>query len=917
MIYADICVVKFQHMSDNYKSWESCLSETSEQVRNGAGKNVIPAPAKRPLWLRYLDKFKDPLIIILLVILALSCLVTGYEYYHTHDLQLLFEPAGVMLAIILSTGIGFIFETKADKEFDVLNQVKDDRLVKVVRRKTDGSKPRLVTIRKADVVVGDIVRLESGDEVPADGRVLSCEQLRMDESAFTGEPDAVKFADKSKAVDEGAYDADFLLRGSIVLEGFCLYRVTAVGVDTEEGRGALKIMEDEEVETPLNRQLDGLGRIITRISYILAGLIVVGRMIYYFAFDGNPENNSDLLQLFDYTLQSVMIAVTLIVVAVPEGLPMSVTVSLALSMRKMLKVKNLVRKLHACETMGATTVICTDKTGTLTMNRMSVVSSSFDCPARMIADAIAVNSTADLTVADDGSVQAIGNPTECALLRWISDELHADYRTIRSGYVVESIVPFSTETKYMETICRDKETGERFRFVKGAPEYVMAMCAGGAESPEALQAASRLSEYQANAWRTLGFAVERIGTDDGLMLTGVVGIADPVRPDVKEAIETCRKRAGVKVIVVTGDIAATAEHIGAEIGLFDDGESPRSLSGIQFAAMTDEQALEAIKDLRILSRARPEDKARLVGLLQQAGEVVAVTGDGTNDALALKKAQVGLSMGDGTARAKEVSDITILDNSFVSINKAILWGRSLYLNIRRFIYFQMTINVCACLLVLVGAFLGVDSPLTVTQMLWVNLIMDTFAAMALSSLPADPKVFDEKPRDPESHIIDKSMMKRIFFGGVMFFSMLILLWEILLHAEVTGVRDLFSMNLIRQALSGQMGVTMAEMTPYEMGIFFTTFVMLQFWNIFNAKNYRTGNSFFMTLFSKESFSWGFYLIVLVILGGQYLIVNHLGKFFDVAPLTSGDWGLIVACTSLVLFLPEIVRIFKSVLKNNS
>ena len=904
-------------MSDNYKSWESCLSETSEQVRNGAGKNIIPAPAKRPLWLRYLDKFKDPLIIILLVILALSCLVTGYEYYHTHDLQLLFEPAGVMLAIILSTGIGFIFETKADKEFDVLNQVKDDRLVKVVRRKTDGSKPRLVTIRKADVVVGDIVRLESGDEVPADGRVLSCEQLRMDESAFTGEPDAVKFADKSKAVDEGAYDADFLLRGSIVLEGFCLYRVTAVGVDTEEGRGALKIMEDEEVETPLNRQLDGLGRIITRISYILAGLIVVGRMIYYFAFDGNPENNSDLLQLFDYTLQSVMIAVTLIVVAVPEGLPMSVTVSLALSMRKMLKVKNLVRKLHACETMGATTVICTDKTGTLTMNRMSVVSSSFDCPARMIADAIAVNSTADLTVADDGSVQAIGNPTECALLRWISDEFHADYRTIRSGYVVESIVPFSTETKYMETICRDKETGERFRFVKGAPEYVMAMCAGGAESPEALQAASRLSEYQANAWRTLGFAVERIGTDDGLMLTGVVGIADPVRPDVKEAIETCRKRAGVKVIVVTGDIAATAEHIGAEIGLFDDGESPRSLSGIQFAAMTDEQALEAIKDLRILSRARPEDKARLVGLLQQAGEVVAVTGDGTNDALALKKAQVGLSMGDGTARAKEVSDITILDNSFVSINKAILWGRSLYLNIRRFIYFQMTINVCACLLVLVGAFLGVDSPLTVTQMLWVNLIMDTFAAMALSSLPADPKVFDEKPRDPESHIIDKSMMKRIFFGGVVFFSMLILLWEILLHAEVTGVRDLFSMNLIRQALSGQMGVTMAEMTPYEMGIFFTTFVMLQFWNIFNAKNYRTGNSFFMTLFSKESFSWGFYLIVLVILGGQYLIVNHLGKFFDVAPLTSGDWGLIVACTSLVLILPEIVRIFKSVLKNNS
>lgn len=904
-------------MSDNYRLWKEALSETSSAVREGAGKNVIPAPPKRSLWLRYLDKFKDPLIIILLVILALSCLVTGYEYYHTHDLQLLFEPAGVMLAILLSTGIGFIFETKADKEFDVLNQVKDDRLVKVVRKKTDNSKPRLVTVRKADVVVGDIVRLEGGDEVPADGRVLSCEQLRMDESAFTGEPDAVKYADKSKAVDQGAYDADFLLRGSIVLEGFCLYRVTAVGVDTEEGRGALKIMEDEEVQTPLNRQLDDLGRIITKVSYVLAGLIVIGRMIYYFAFDGNPENNTDLLQLFDYALKSVMIAVTLIVVAVPEGLPMSVTVSLALSMRKMLRVKNLVRKLHACETMGATTVICTDKTGTLTMNRMSVVASSFNCTEELIVAAVSVNSTADLTVADDGSVQAIGNPTECALLRWISDEFHADYREIRSRYVVESIVPFSTETKYMETICRDKETGERFRFVKGAPEYVQAMCTSGLDSPLALEATDLLSWYQANAWRTLGFAVEHVGSGEGAWLAGIVGIADPVRPDVKEAIETCRKRAGVKVIVVTGDIAATAEHIGAEIGLFDDGESPRSLSGMQFAAMTDEHALEAIKDLRILSRARPEDKARLVGLLQSAGEVVAVTGDGTNDALALKKAQVGLSMGDGTARAKEVSDITILDNSFVSINKAILWGRSLYLNIRRFIYFQMTINVCACLLVLVGAFLGVDSPLTVTQMLWVNLIMDTFAAMALSSLPADPKVFDEKPRDPESHIIDRSMMKRIFFGGITFFTLLIVLWEILLHADVTSVRDLFSFSLIKNALAGDMGATSAEMTPYEMGVFFTTFVMLQFWNIFNARNYRTENSFFLTLFSKASFSWGFYMIVLVILGGQYMIVNHLGKFFDVAPLSSGDWWRIAAVTSIVLILPEIIRIFKSLLKNNS
>ena len=897
-------------MSDNYKSWKDCLSENSSAVREGVGRNVIPAAQKRPLWLRYLDKFKDPLIMILLVILALSCGVTAYEFYHTHDCQLLFEPAGVLLAILLSTGIGFIFETKADKEFDILNKVKDERLVKVVRRKNEHSAPRLVTIKKTDVAVGDIVRLESGDEVPADGRVISCEHLRMDESAFTGEPDAVKYADKSKAHEEAAYEADFLLRGSIVLEGFCMYRVTAVGVDTEEGKGALKIMEDEVVQTPLNRQLDDLGRLITRISYILAGLIVVGRMVYYFVFDGNAANNTDLLQIFDYTLKSVMIAVTLIVVAVPEGLPMSVTVSLALSMRKMLKVKNLVRKLHACETMGATTVICTDKTGTLTMNRMSVVADGFTCPEDMVVHGIAVNSTADLSVADDGSVQAIGNPTECALLRWINDEFDADYREVRSMYEVESIVPFSTETKYMATVCRNKVTGERYRFVKGAPEYIMNMCADGPESSEAVEADNLLKEYQGNAWRTLGFAVEHIGTDEGLMLAGVVGIADPVRPDVKEAIETCRKRAGVKVIVVTGDVSATAEHVGAEIGLFDDGEAPRSLTGQQFAAMTDEQVMEILGDLRILSRARPEDKARLVELLQRKGEVVAVTGDGTNDALALKKAQVGLSMGDGTARAKEVSDITILDNSFVSINKAILWGRSLYLNIRRFIYFQMTINVCACLLVLVGAFLGVDSPLTVTQMLWVNLIMDTFAAMALSSLPADPKIFDEKPRDPESHIIDRSMLKRILFGGVVFFGFLIFLWEVLLHADVTSVSDLFSWTLIKDALAGTMGASSSEMTGYEKGIFFTTFVMLQFWNIFNAKNYRTENSFFLTLFAKTSFSWGFYMIVLVILGGQYLIVNQLGRFFDVAPLAAGDWGWIILVTSSVLVLPEMKRIAK-------
>ena len=897
-------------MTDKYQIWKKGLSETSTEVREGVGKNIIPMPKKRSVWLRYLDKFKDPLIIILLVILVLSCLVSGYEYYLTSDPKLFFEPSGVFLAILLSTGIGFIFENKAEKEFDVLNRVKDDRQVKVVRRKTDGFKPRLVLVKRSDVVCGDIVRLEGGDEVPADGRILLSDELRVDESAFTGEPYAMKYADVSNAGEDAAYDADFLLRGSIVLEGYCLYQVTAVGMETEEGKGAIKMRETEDVETPLNKQLGDLGDLITKISYILAALIVIGRVIFYFTVTPGVSYGVDWLDFFEYFLHSLMIAVTLIVVAVPEGLPMSVSISLALSMRKMLKEKNLVRKLHACETMGATTVICTDKTGTLTQNKMTVLAKRFDCDDDLVICNVSVNSTAELSVMEDGTVNAIGNPTECALLRWITDEYTADYKSIRDRFEVISSVPFSTQTKFMEVIAREKQTGRTIKFIKGAPEYVLNMCRLSLLDDEVAQIQEELSGYQRRALRTLAFAYQRMDEDNVIQFGGIVGIADPVRPDVKEAIETCRHRAGVRVIVVTGDVAATAEQIGVEIGLFDDGEEPFSMSGQQFAEMTDAEAREAIKTLRILSRARPEDKARLVALLQENGEVVAVTGDGTNDALALKRAQVGLSMGDGTARAKEVSDITILDNSFVSINKAILWGRSLYLNIRRFILFQMTINVCACVLVLLGAFIGVDSPLTVTQMLWVNLIMDTFAAMALSSLPADPRVFDEAPRNPKSHIIDRSMLRNIIYGGLAFFAILIFLWEVMLHYDVTSVAQLMQWSTIVDGISGTMGRTSADLTPYEMGIFFTTFVMLQFWNMFNAKTFRSGKTFFGTLRSKTSFSASFYLIAVVILLGQILIVNTLGNFFDVAPLSVGDWIRIILVTSPVLIIPDIIRALK-------
>ena len=900
-------------MANDYKIWDKyCLSADAPEVQDGVGKNIIPEPKRRSLFSLYLDKFKDPLIIILCVILVLSCFVTAYEIAQTHEMRLLFEPIGILLAILLSTGIGFIFEVKANREFDVRKKVRDEEHVKVVRRLKKGAKPKIFSIRKCDVVVGDLIKLEGGDDVPADGHIVSGDMVRIDESAYTGEPYTHKsISGQSTGKGEGAYDSDFLLRGSIVLEGSCYYKVSAIGADTEEGKGEKSIQEEDEVETPLNRQLDQLGSFLTRASYIIAGLIVIGRIIYYlFAIDKSLHTP---LFFVEYLLHSIMIAVTLIVVAVPEGLPMSVTVSLALSMRRMLKENNLVRRLHACETMGAATVICTDKTGTLTQNRMTVLESHFLCSDTDIVEGVSVNSTAEITEKADGALVGIGNPTEVALLSWISKQYSADYPSIRSEWEVISQEPFSTQTKYMSTTARNLSDGRVVKFIKGAPEIILDMCGSAFDGRAAIEV--ELKGYQSRAMRTLAFASQEEGSPSPV-LSGIVGIADPVREGVREAVQTCG-RAGVKVIMVTGDVAATAQEIGRQLGLISEGETAATITGAEFAALSDEQAQEILPGLRILSRARPEDKARLVSLLQSRGEVVAVTGDGTNDALALKKAQVGLSMGDGTARAKEVSDITILDNSFTSINKAILWGRSLYLNIRRFIMFQMIINICACLVVLVGAFTGIDSPLNVTQMLWVNLIMDTFAAMALSSLPPDQRVMNEKPRDPGSHIINRSMMKIILGVGTAFFIFLAGLWQLLWHSDISTVTELLSLSELKEYFVGffDLSRNKAHMNPYESGVFFSTFVMMQFWNIFNARYFSTGRSLLSDLVEiiagkrrfSDCFSNGFLLIAAVILVGQILIVNLAGNFFEVSSLSPKDWMWVILLTSPVLVIPDIVR----------
>lgn len=899
----------------------SALVSSSEEVERGRGKNIIPPPERESLWRAYVDKFKDPIIVVLLVVFLFSVVVALYEIFVVgKGLDLLFEPSGVLVALLLATGVGFIFEVKAGREFDVLNKVKDSRPVKVLRREAESLPAKMMTIPKQDVVVGDIVRLESGDEIPADGYLVDTLQLRVDESNFTGETYANKYLREEDFDTEATYPSNFLLRGSTVIEGRATMRVSAVGVDTEEGRGVARASEGSDVETPLNAQLAQLGRWISTASFIIASLIIVGRIISLIFFDPTPISEYSFVEIAEFALATIMIAVTLIVVAVPEGLPMSITVSLALSMRRMLKEKSLVRKLHACETMGAATVICTDKTGTLTKNRMTVVEKmlldeSFDA---MFKCCMAVNSTAELGM-QDGAEVVIGNPTEGALIKWLQ-AAGVDYRELRERYTIVEQQPFSTETKFMSSLVEDKSSGQRVRLVKGAPEIVMAMCSKLAGDATTEVVEQSLLQYQNAAMRTLGFAVQYADSEEFVFI-GIVGIADPIRDDVKEAIDVAMGHAGVRVIIVTGDTPGTAAEIGRQLGLIEGAEG-EIITGPEFARLGDDEARELLRDkrLKIIARARPDDKARLVMLLQANGEVVAVTGDGTNDAPALSKAQVGLSMGDGTSRAKEASDITIIDNSFASINKAIMWGRSLYLNIRRFIIFQMTINLSACLIVLFGAFVGLESPLTVTQMLWVNLIMDTFAAMALSSFPADRGVLNEPPRNPQSHIINRPMLLRIVGFGSVFFAVLVGLWQLLHHVEICSVGDIVRGDTMRQFVAdfGAGSDATDVLTRYELGVFFSIFVIMQFWNMFNAKYFHSDRSLLLDLVDllrrpavvKESFSLYFVLIALVILLGQVLIVNFAGDLFGVAPLPFSDWAWILLLTSPILFIPDILRLVR-------
>jgi Ca2+-transporting ATPase len=870
------------------------------QSREKYGANLL-TPPKRPSLLKlYLEKFEDPVVRVLLIAAVFSLIISVIENEYA-------ETIGIIAAILLATGIGFYFEYDANKKFDLLNAVNEETLVKVIRN------GRIQEIPRKDVVVGDIVVLETGEEIPADGELIEAISLQVNESNLTGEPVINKTIIEADFDEEATYASNLVMRGTTVVDGHGSMKVLRVGDATEIGKVARQSTEQTTEPTPLNIQLTKLANLIGKIGFTVAGLafliFFIKDVVLYFDF-GALNGWHDWLPVLERTLKYFMMAVTLIVVAVPEGLPMSVTLSLALNMRRMLATNNLVRKMHACETMGAITVICTDKTGTLTQNLMQVHEPNFyglkdggkladDDISRLIAEGISANSTAFLEETGEGEKpKGVGNPTEVALLLWLNSQKRS-YLELREGARVLDQLTFSTERKFMATLVKSPLIGKKVLYIKGAPEIVLGKCKEVVLDGRRVDAVeyrstveAQLLGYQNMAMRTLGFAfrlVEDNEPDDCVALVsennlnflGVVAISDPIRPDVPAAVAKCQS-AGIGIKIVTGDTPGTATEIARQIGLWkpEDTEHNR-ITGVAFAELSDEEALDRVMDLKIMSRARPTDKQRLVQLLQQKGAVVAVTGDGTNDAPALNHAQVGLSMGTGTSVAKEASDITLLDDSFNSIGTAVMWGRSLYKNIQRFIVFQLTINFVALLIVLLGSIVGTELPLTVTQMLWVNLIMDTFAALALASIPPSESVMNDKPRRSTDFIISKAMQHNIFGVGTLFLVVL--------------------MAMIYYFTNADGGMTVQRLT-----IFFTFFVMLQFWNLFNARVFGTTDSAFKGLTK----SYGMELIVLAILGGQFLIVQFGGAVFRTEPLDWQTWLIIIGSSSLVLWIGELIRLVK-------
>lgn len=877
------------------KNYKGLTNDEVIESRQKFGKNLLTPPSSTPWWKMYLEKFKDPIVSILLVAAVISLIVSFIEGGWT-------ESIGIIIAILLATGAGFKMEWDAKKKFDAMKSFSDEEMIKVVRNGL------VIEVPKSDLVVNDIVLLSSGDEIPADIELLESVDLKVNESAMTGESIPVSKVAKEEGKEfSGSGYADYLvLRGTNITEGSGVGVVISVGDMTEIGKTTRQAMEESEVETPLNKQLNGLADLISKAAFTIAGLLFIFLNVHHFFF---TEFDLSLIEIFKDEVKFIMAAVVLIVVAVPEGLPLSTTLALAFSMKTMAKENNLVKKMHACETIGAVNIIFTDKTGTLTQNKMSVVDSDIVNHDRVVLNG-AINSTANLDERGIG-MKVIGNPTEGAILSWMYyDDEHDNkmYSDIRAENEIRSQKPFNSTDKYMSTVIADKDSKPKrgalkdLVLVKGAPEVISKMIGDSAYL-------EKVSEQQARGRRAISFAS---GPDmENLKYDGTLFIEDPIRTDVPDAVKKCYG-AGVDVVMMTGDNIKTAAEIARQAGFSRrlQGEGivshlpilnvdPESLKYYDESKDSKVWAVEA-KDFddmawgdpqsgypNVIARCKPEDKLRIMKKFQELGYVCAMTGDGVNDSPSLNHSDVGIAMGSGTSVAKEAADIVLLDDAFPSIVTGMKWGRSLYKNIQSFLYFQLTINVAACLIALFGPILGVDMPFTVTQFLWVNLVMDTLAALCLASEPADPIVLLDKPRGRDEFILNKLLKKSILGLGLTMF--------VIMSLVILDIKN---------------GSTWFHLDKTE---FFAIFMTINWWNLFNARVIGKNRSVFHDLFKNSKFVTG----SLVILAGTILIVQIGGDVFETRPLSFNEWVIIILASSPVMIIREIwYRMFSKKLLNN-